>query len=147
MPYALEIAGDWPGAAQAWQRLGRPYEAALVWLQSADEAGLRGALHAFEDLGARATAAAARRRMRQLGLTAIPRGPRAASRTTAAGLTAREQQVLALIAGGLADREISRRLFISERTVQHHVSAILTKIGVPSRAAASREAARLGIPR
>jgi DNA-binding CsgD family transcriptional regulator len=146
-PYALEIAGDWPAAARAWQRLGRPYEAALVWLQSADEASLRGALQAFEDLGARATAAAARRRMRQLGLTAIPRGPRAASRTTAAGLTAREQQVLALIAEGLADREISRRLFISQRTVQHHVSAILTKIGVPSRAAASREATRLGIPR
>ena len=54
--------------------------------------------------------------------------------------------MLALIAEGLPDREISRRLFISERTVHHHVSAILAKIGVPSRATAGREAARLGIP-
>ncbi len=62
-----------------------------------------------------------------------------------AGLTAREQQVLALVADGLPDREISRRLFISERTVQHHVSAVLSKIGVSSRTAAAREAARMGI--
>jgi DNA-binding NarL/FixJ family response regulator len=53
--------------------------------------------------------------------------------------------VLALLAEGLPDREISRRLFISERTVHHHVSAVLSKIGVPSRTAAAREAARMGI--
>ncbi len=57
----------------------------------------------------------------------------------------REQEVLALLAGGLADREISERPFISERTVQHHVSAVLSKIGVSSRTAAAREAAKLGI--
>ena len=62
-----------------------------------------------------------------------------------AGLTAREQEVLALISAGLANREISQRLFISERTVQHHVTAVLAKIGVPSRTAAAREAARIGI--
>jgi DNA-binding CsgD family transcriptional regulator/tetratricopeptide (TPR) repeat protein len=144
-PYALEVAGDRAAAADAWQRLGRPYEAALVWLQSEDEPGLRTALQVFDDLGARAAAAVGRRRMRQLGITAIPRGPRATTRTTSAGLTAREQQVLALVAEGLPDREISQRLFISERTVHHHVSAILGKIGVQSRSAAGREAARLGI--
>src|SRR6266702_2983560 len=57
----------------------------------------------------------------------------------------REQEVLALLAGGLADREISERPFISERTVQHHVSEVLSKIGVSSRTAAAREAAKLGI--
>jgi DNA-binding CsgD family transcriptional regulator/tetratricopeptide (TPR) repeat protein len=144
-PYALEVAGDFTGAAAAWQQLGRPYEAALVWLQSEDEAGLRAALQAFDELGARATAAAIRRRMRQLGLTAIPRGPRATTAATPARLTAREQQVLALVAEGLPDREISQRLFISERTVHHHVSSILGKIGVQSRSAVGREAARLGI--
>ena len=56
-----------------------------------------------------------------------------------------EQEVLALLADGLPDREISRRLFISERTVHHHVSAVLAKVGVSSRTAAAREAARLGI--
>jgi len=143
--YALEVAGDWAGAAAAWQRLGRPYDAALAGLGSPDEAGLREALAAFEVLGARVGEAAARRRMKDLGVRAIPRGPRPATRAAPAGLTAREQQVLALLAEGLPDKEISRRLFISERTVQHHVSAVLAKIGVSSRTAAAREAARMGI--
>jgi DNA-binding NarL/FixJ family response regulator len=112
---------------------------------SSDEAGLRGAVKTLDDLGARATAAVARRRMKELGLTAIPRGPRRATRADPAGLTAREQEVLALLSEGLPDREISARLFISERTVHHHVSAVLAKIGVSSRTAAAREAARMGI--
>jgi DNA-binding CsgD family transcriptional regulator/tetratricopeptide (TPR) repeat protein len=144
-PYAREIAGDWPGAAQAWERLDRPYDAALVRLASSDETGLRQALTVLDGLGARATAATARRRMKQLGMTAIPRGPRPATRAAPAGLTAREQEVLALLAEGLPDREISQRLFISERTVHHHVSAVLSKIGVSSRTAAARQAARMGI--
>ncbi len=144
-PFAREIAGDWPGAAAAWERLGRPYDAALAWLGSAEEASLRHALAVLDELGARASAAAARRRMKQLGMTAIPRGPRPATRAAPAGLTAREQEVLALLSQGLPDREISQRLFISERTVHHHVSAVLSKIGVSSRTAAAREAARLGI--
>jgi DNA-binding CsgD family transcriptional regulator/molybdopterin converting factor small subunit len=144
-PFAREIAGDWPGAAAAWARLGQPYDAALAWLGSRDEAGLRHALAAFDELGARTAAAAARRRMKDLGLSAIPRGPRPATRAAPAGLTAREQEVLALLAEGLPDRDIAARLFISERTVHHHVSAVLAKIGVSSRTAAAREAARLGI--
>ena len=144
-PFALEMAGDWEAAAAAWERLGRPYDAALARLGSEDEATLRQALAALDDLGAKATAAAARRRMKTLGLKAIPRGPRPATRATPAGLTAREREVLALLAEGLPDREISQRLFISERTVHHHVSAVLAKIGVPSRTAAAREAARMGI--
>ncbi|HEY2693534.1 MAG TPA: AAA family ATPase [Streptosporangiaceae bacterium] len=144
-PFALEVAGDWRAAAGTWDRLGRPYDAALARLGSADEADLRQALAALDELGARAAAAAARRRMKALGMRAIPRGPRPATRAAPAGLTAREQEVLALLAEGLPDREISRRLFISERTVHHHVSAVLSKIGVPSRSAAAREAARLGV--
>jgi DNA-binding NarL/FixJ family response regulator len=144
-PFAREIAGDWPGAADAWARLGRPYDAALAWLGSRDEAGLRQAVATFDELGARTAAAAARRRMKALGISAIPRGPRPATRADPAGLTSREREVLALLADGLADRVISQRLFISERTVQHHVSSVLSKIGVASRAAAAREAARLGI--
>ena len=144
-PYALEMAGDHRGAAQAWERLGRPYDAALAWLTSSDEPGLRSALRIVDDLGARSAAAAARRRMRDLGITAIPRGPRPATRAAPAGLTPREQEVLALLAEGLPDREISRRLFISERTVHHHVSAVLAKIGASSRTAAAQEAAKMGI--
>jgi DNA-binding NarL/FixJ family response regulator len=142
----MEMAGDWQGSAAAWERLGRTYDAALTRIVSAqDEAELRAALAVLDELGARATAAAARRRMRELGMTSIPRGPRAATRAAPAGLTAREQEVLALLSEGLPDREISHRLFISERTVHHHVSAVLAKVGVSSRTAAAREAARLGI--
>jgi DNA-binding CsgD family transcriptional regulator len=144
-PYALEMSGGWQQAATAWERLGRPYDAALVRVIHGDEAALRDALAVFDGLGARTAAAAARRRMHELGVRAIPRGPRPATQSAPAGLTAREQEVLALIAQGLPDKEISRKLFISERTVQHHVSAVLSKIGVASRTAAAAEAARLGI--
>ena len=78
-------------------------------------------------------------------MTPIPRGPYKAARAAPAGLTTREQEVLALLSQGLRDREISRRLFISERTVHHHVSTVLAKIGVSSRTEAAREAARMGI--
>ena len=143
-PFALELAGDGQEAAAAWERLGRPYDAALARLGSRDEAALRQALAVLDDLGAKATAGVARKRMRALGIGSIPRGPRPATRAGPAGLTSREQQVLALLAEGLPDREISRRLFISERTVHHHVSAVLAKIGVSSRTAAAREAGRMG---
>jgi DNA-binding CsgD family transcriptional regulator len=144
-PFALELAGDWRAAADEWERLGRPYDAALVLLAAGDEAAVRSALAAFDELGAATASSAARRRLHELGAQAVPRGPRPATRSAPAGLTAREQEVLALISEGLADKEISRRLFISERTVHHHVSAVLAKIGVASRTAAAAEAARLGI--
>jgi DNA-binding NarL/FixJ family response regulator len=82
--------------------------------------------------------------MRGLGIGNIPRGPRPGTRSAPGGLTAREQEVLELLTEGLPDREISQRLVISERTVHHHVSAILAKMGVTSRSAAVREAARMG---
>jgi DNA-binding CsgD family transcriptional regulator/tetratricopeptide (TPR) repeat protein len=144
-PFAMEIGGDWRAAAATWERVGRPYDAALTKLVAGDEAGLREALTSFDGLGAQAAAGVARARLRELGAKGLPRGPRAATRNGPAGLTAREQEVLALMSEGLANREISKRLFISERTVDHHVSAVLSKIGVSSRTAAAREAARLGI--
>ena len=106
---------------------------------------LRQAVSTFDSLGARAAATQARRRMRELGIGNIPRGPRPGTRSAPAGLTAREQEVLALLTEGLSDKEISRRLVLSDRTVHHHVSAILSKIGVTSRSAAAVEAARMGI--
>jgi DNA-binding CsgD family transcriptional regulator/tetratricopeptide (TPR) repeat protein len=144
-PYALEMAGDYENAAAAWDQLGRTYDAAMTRLHSCDEEAIRQALATFDGLGAQAASALARRRMKELGFSNIPRGPRPGTRSAPSGLTAREQEVLALLTEGLADKEISRRLVISERTVQHHVSAVLSKIGVNSRAAAVREAAKLGI--
>ena len=68
----------------------------------------------------------------------MTRGPRASTREHAAGLTVREQEVLSLLAGGLRNAEIAERLVVSEKTVGHHVSSILGKLGVRSRYDAAR---------
>jgi DNA-binding CsgD family transcriptional regulator len=71
--------------------------------------------------------------------------PRAATRANPGGLTGRELDVLALLSEGLRNREIAARLYVSEKTVGHHVSAILRKLAVPTRGQAAAEAARFGI--
>jgi DNA-binding CsgD family transcriptional regulator/tetratricopeptide (TPR) repeat protein len=144
-PHALELAGDAAGAAAMWRRFDAPYEEAMALASAGDEASLRAALERLSALGAEAAAAVVRHSLRDLGARSVPRGARAATRANPHGLTPRETQVLALIAEGLPNAEISKRLFISERTVDHHVSAVLSKVGVASRVAAAREAARLGI--
>jgi DNA-binding CsgD family transcriptional regulator/tetratricopeptide (TPR) repeat protein len=143
-PWALLLAGEWQRAAERWAELGCPYEAAQS-LAEGDEDGLRRALDELNRLGARPAAAIVARRLRDLGARGLPRGPRAATRTNPANLTPRELEVLGLVAGGLTNGEIAERLFLSEKTVGHHVSAILRKLGVRSRGQASAEARRLGV--
>jgi DNA-binding CsgD family transcriptional regulator len=143
-PYARELSGDRRGAAVIWEELGCPYEAAMALSGSSDEMDLRRALDMLAVMRAEPAAAVLRRRMRWLGMRGIPRGPRPATRKNELSLTPREQEVLALISEGLSNHDISERLFISERTVDHHVSSVLSKIGVSSRAAAAREAALIG---
>lgn len=145
-PYALEMAGDWVQSAELWAERGCPYEEALA-LASADDddAGQRQALAELQRLGARATASVVSRRLRELGTRGLPRGPRPGTRTNAAHLTARQLEILELLVDGLRNGEIAERLFVSARTVDHHVSAILGKLGVRSRTEASRQAARLGV--
>ncbi len=85
--------------------------------------------------------------MRELGIRSIPAGPRAATRAHPLGLTRREREVLDLICAGHTNAEIAERLFISAKTVDHHVSAVLAKLDVPSREIAATQAARLGLVR
>ena len=144
-PWALQLAARPLEAAAAWDAVGCPYEAALARMDSDDEQALRAALRGLDRLGAVAAAQAVRRRMRRPGISSVPAGPRAATRSSRFGLTRREQEVLGLVAAGLPNSDISRRLFISERTVDHHVTAVLAKMGVRSRGLAAREAHRLGL--
>ncbi len=141
----LEIAGDWALASEAWRSLGCPYEAALALAAADDEEPLRRALDELHALGARPAAAIVARRLREQGARSLPRGPRPRTRENPAGLTDRELEVLALLAKGLRNAQIADRLVLSEKTVGHHVSAILRKLDVHTRGAAGAEATRLGL--
>jgi DNA-binding CsgD family transcriptional regulator len=146
-PYALEIAGDWSAAAAQWQKLEFPYETALALAESDDETTAREAVDRLGQLGARQAAAVVARRLRERGVRGVPRGSRPATRENPAGLTARELEVLALLVEGLRNAQIAARLIVSERTVHHHVSAILQKLDVRTRGEAAAEATRLGLTR
>jgi DNA-binding CsgD family transcriptional regulator len=144
-PFALQVAGRWDAAADRWRALGCPYEAAGALADSGQERQLRTALAELQRLGARPLAAAVARKLREQGARGLARGPRPSTRANPANLTARETEVLALVSEGLRNADIARRLFVSPKTVDHHVSAILAKLGVQTRAEAARAAARLGI--
>ena len=142
-PYALQIAGEWQRAADAWRSRGCPYEAACALAEGA-EVAQQAAREEFLRLGAAPAAKEVARSLRSLGAS-VPRGPRSSTRENAARLTAREVEVLQLVADGLRNAEIADRLVLSPRTVDHHVSSILRKLGAHTRGEAVAEGARLDL--
>ena len=144
-PYALQIRGRWDRAATLWSELGCRYEVAMSLADADEDDSLRRSLAELQRLDARPAAAIVTRRLRGRGARDLPRGPRKATRQNPAHLTARELDVLALVAQGLRNGDIADRLFVSKKTVDHHVSAILRKLGTRTRGEASLEAQRLGI--
>lgn len=143
-PWLLTLAGDEIAAASAWESRGCPFEAAAALASTEDPGCWQRALELFTHLEADPSAARVRRLLREHGNGApVPRGPRSATRAHPAGLTLREAEVLGLLADGLTNTEIARRLFLSPRTVDHHVSSVLAKLGVGSRAEAAARAAVL----
>ena len=143
-PYALQIKGQWREAAAAWQAIGCPYERARA-LAHGDEAAQREALVIFDRLGASPIAGRLRQGMRAAGMAAVPRGPRASTRGNAVGLTAREVEILELVAKGWQNSRIAERLSRSPRTVEHHLASILAKLQAGSRGEAVEAARSCGI--
>jgi DNA-binding CsgD family transcriptional regulator len=142
-PYREHCEGCWESAAAAWRTCGRPYEEALA-LCGGDEAAQRQALDIFDRLGATPAAARMRRQLRAGGSRAVPRGPIAGTRANAAGLTRRQVEVLGLVGEGLSNAEIARRLCISAKTAEHHVSAIMARLDAPTRQQAAAAARARG---
>jgi len=137
-PYVLRGTGDWRAAARRWEQLGCPFERAAALADADDEEALLAAMKLADDLGAVALADRVRRRLRGQGIKGVPRGPQAATRANPAGLTARQLDVLELVREGLTDAEIAQRLVLSVKTVNHHVAAILAKLGADNRRDAAR---------
>lgn len=143
-PFRLQMEGDWRAAADRWAEIGCPYEVALA-LADGDEDALREAHEIFTSLGARPMRERIAQQLRDLGAESIPRGPTKDTRSNPAGLTGRQLEVLGLITEGLSNAEIADRLYLSKKTVEHHVSAIYSKLGVDSRAKAIARAVSLQI--
>ena len=136
-PFRLQIKGDWRRASSAWETLGCPYEQARA-LADGDSPAQLAALDIFDRLGAAPAAAALRQRMRGEGMRRIPRGPRATTRQNRFGLTRREMDILGCLAEGLSNSRIGTRLHVSPKTVDHHVSSVLAKLGAATRGEAAR---------
>ena len=144
LPYRLALAGATGEAMAGWVALGSRYEAALAAIDGEDVELLRQAAEWLRALGAAPALRLASNRLRDLGATGV-RGARASTAANPAGLTTREVEVLALLAAGLPNAAIAARLVLSRRTVDHHVSAVLRKLGASTRVEAARAAGRLGI--
>jgi DNA-binding CsgD family transcriptional regulator len=144
-PFSLELRGDCEGAAAAWLEIGCPYESALALTGARNETALRRSLTELQQLGARTAAQRVTRLLRERGVRDVRQGPRRSTRENPAGLTARQLDVLELVAEGLRNSEIAAQLFLSEKTVDHHVSAILQKLDARTRGEAVSKAVSLGI--
>lgn len=143
-PYGALLAGDWRSAAQSWEKLGAPYEQGLSLMKGDGEAQ-RDALDLFEALGASPACNRVRGLLREGGIRIVPRGPRATTRANPWGLTKRQIDVLKLIDKGWSNDRIAEGLFISSKTVDHHVSAILGKLEAKSRGEAASMARNGGL--
>jgi DNA-binding NarL/FixJ family response regulator len=142
--HAAMVGGDWGGAAEAFARLGWRHDQALMLsLLDREEAWVE-ALEIARGLGAAPLVTRVAERMRTAGMT-VPRGRHQGTIANPAGLTPRQAEVLELLREGLTNAEIAERLYVSNRTAEHHVAAVLTKLGVSSRHDAVRRSAELGL--
>jgi len=142
-PYISTLRGDWRSAADAWLSQGNPYQHAVELAGSGQVEPTLKALRVLDGLGAEPAVAIVRSRLRDMGVARLPRRPQPGTLTNPAGLTDRQLEILRLVATGLSNAEIAHRLVVSPRTVDHHVSAVLQKLGVQTRRDAAARAAEL----
>jgi ATP/maltotriose-dependent transcriptional regulator MalT len=145
MPYRQQAAGLFRAASTTWDELGCPYQQALALGESDEEVALREAIGILHRLGAWRSARRVADRLRGTGASDVPRGAWRSTRRNPSGLTAREVEVLGLLGLGLRNAQIAERLVVSPKTIDHHVSAILRKLGVGDRGEAALAAARMGL--
>ena len=138
-PEVWSMTGRHREASAFWTKAGAPYKAAWALLDSNDELDLREARAMFDRLGAPVLVERTDAKLRSIGAK-VPRGARPSTRANVGGLTDRELEVLELLDEGLRNADIAARLHLSEKTVGHHVSSILSKLGVSSRLEAVRRA-------
>jgi ATP/maltotriose-dependent transcriptional regulator MalT len=143
--HAAALRGDHAASAERWGTVGYGYEQAVELVFCDDETSVLDGVRRLDDMGALATANRARAMLRARGITSVPRGPTRRTRENPAGLTDRQVDVLVLLAAGMTNAEIADRLVLSVRTVDHHVSAILSKLGVATRQEAAMQASELGL--
>ncbi|MFF5228805.1 helix-turn-helix transcriptional regulator [Dactylosporangium sp. NPDC000521] len=132
-PHRLMLSGHHHDAADWWRRAGAPYDEALALADAPDVDDQVQAIERLDLLGATAVADRLRLGLRRRGVAQLPQRPRAETRANPAGLTNRQLDVAKLVARGLTNAEIAGKLFISVKTADHHVSAVLTKLGLTSR--------------
>ncbi|WP_344766929.1 ATP-binding protein [Aeromicrobium panaciterrae] len=144
-PFQLTLEGRHADAARWWNMAGDPFAEAMSWSDSTDTGDRVRGIKLLDGLGAIGTADRHRVVLRAEGHAAVPQRPRESTRANPAGLTNRQLEVAKLVARGLSNAEIASRLYISPKTADHHVSAILAKIGLPTRRAVVVQAAELGL--
>jgi DNA-binding CsgD family transcriptional regulator len=143
-PFTHVAARRWEAAAAVFGDSGWSYDRALMLSLTDDPDALAEALETARALGAAPLERRAARRLRELGLR-VPRGPYAVARGNRAGLTGRQLEVLRLLVAGRTNAEIADELVVSLRTAEHHVAAILAKLGASSRRDVARRAGELDL--
>jgi DNA-binding CsgD family transcriptional regulator len=136
-PFAAELNCEYETASGFWDKIGSPYQAAMSLAHSTEKRNLFDALGRFEKLDSKSAIAWLRRRAVDLGFgDALPkprRGPYRAARSHPMGLTEKEVNVLALLSEGHGNFQIAKQLNRSQRTVEHHVAAVLAKLNANNR--------------
>ena len=144
-PYRHTLTGRHDEAASWWHHVGSVFEEAMAYADAASPTTRIRGIERLDILGATATADRLRRGLREEGIEHVPPRPRASTQANPAGLTNRQLDVAKLVARGFTNAEIAERLFISVKTADHHVSAVLMKLGLPNRRAVVVQAAELGL--